>query len=470
VVLLSLVATHSNVDLETVARLSVGAPQVPSAVLADDRAVSGAVVLATCNRFEIYAEAPSDDDVEAARSAIVSTISEYSGIPEQSVSASFETHTGQDVAEHLFAVGAGLDSAVIGEREIAGQVRRALIDAQGSGAASGGLVRLFQAASRTAKDVGAQTALGSRGRSIVSVALELAGDLSEDADWSHKSVVLFGTGAYAGATMAALKDRGCSDISVFSSSGRAEAFVASRGGSAVAAADLPGAMRRADVVIGCSGSDARIDAADLERIRQGSNRPLVVIDLALSHDFDPAVGMLDDVELITLESVRAAAPEEQADALAQASDLVRGAARTFEEQQTTRAMNAAIVALRQHTQAVLDSEMERVRAQHGCTAAAEEVEFALRRMVRQLLHVPTVRARELAAEGRQDEYTAALEALYGIDVAPTAEKTPAAGSREGSSRAVVPAASPEAGQLRAPHSHPDGAACPVDHERPAQSA
>ncbi|WP_307083927.1 glutamyl-tRNA reductase [Arthrobacter agilis] len=463
-VLLSLVATHSNVDLETVARLSVGAPQVPASVLADDRAVSGAVVLATCNRFEIYAEAPSEEDVEAARSAIVSTISEYSGIPEQSVSASFETHTGQGVAEHLFAVGAGLDSAVIGEREIAGQVRRALIEAQGSGAASGGLVRLFQAASKTAKDVGAQTALGSRGRSIVSVALELAGDLSADADWSRKTVVLFGTGAYAGAAMAALKERGCTDISVFSSSGRAEGFVASRGGTAVTAADLPGAMRRADVVIGCSGSDARIDAADIERVRAGSNRPLVVIDLALSHDFDPAVGTLDDVELITLESVRAAAPEEQADALAQAADLVRGAARSFEEQQTTRAMNAAIVALRRHTQAVLDSEMERVRAQHGCTAAAEEVEFALRRMVRQLLHVPTVRARELAAEGRQDDYTAALEALYGIDMAP-AEKTPAPHpdlGAPGHAAEVVPATRP--------HEHLDGAVCPVDHERPAQSA
>jgi len=434
-------------------------------VLADDKAVSGAVVLATCNRFEIYAEAPSEEDVEAARSAIVSTISEYSGIPEKSVSASFETHTGQDVAEHLFAVGAGLDSAVIGEREIAGQVRRALIDAQGSGAASGGLVRLFQSASKTAKDVGAQTALGSRGRSIVSVALELAGDLSEDAAWSGKTVVLFGTGAYAGATMAALKDRGCTDISVFSSSGRAEAFVATRGGTALTAADLPGAMRHADVVIGCSGSDARIDAADIQRVREGGNRTLVIIDLALSHDFDPAVGTLDDVELITLESVRAAAPEEQADALAQAGDLVRDAARAFEEQQTTRAMNAAIVALRQHTQTVLDAEMERVRAQHGCTAAAEEVEFALRRMVRQLLHVPTLRARELAAEGRQDDYTAALEALYGIDVAPVAEKAPTL------ERPVEPSDTTDTVPSRRPHhTHPEGAVCPVDHERPAQSA
>ena len=471
-VLLSLVATHSNVDLETVARLSVGAPQVPSIALAGDRTVSGAVVLATCNRFEIYAETPSEDDVEAARSAIVATISEYSGISEHSVSASFETHTGLEVAEHLFAVGAGLDSAVIGEREIAGQVRRALVDAQGSGAASSGLVRLFQAASRAAKEVGAQTALGSRGRSIVSVALELSGDVSEDPTWSGKSVVLFGTGAYAGAAMAALKDRGCSDITVFSSSGRAEAFVATRGGTAVTAADLPGAMQRADVVIGCSGSDARIDAADIARVRKGTERPLVIIDLALSHDFDPAVGFLDDVELITLESVRVAAPEEQADALAQAGDLVREAARLFEEQQSTRAMNAAIVALRQHTQTVLDAEMKRVRAQHGCTAAAEEVEFALRRMVRQLLHVPTVRARELAAEGRQLEYTAALEALYGIDVAPAVDKLPSAGTAtaEPAAGSLGSAAADAEVLTHLNHTHPEGVVCPIDHEQPAQSA
>ena len=104
-------------------------------------------------------------------------------------------------------MGAGLDSAVIGEREIAGQVRRALNEAQAAGTATGSLVRLFQAASRTAKDVGSRTSLGSRGLSVVSVALDLATDLSRDADWTTKNIVIFGTGAYAGATMALLRER-----------------------------------------------------------------------------------------------------------------------------------------------------------------------------------------------------------------------------------------------------------------------
>jgi glutamyl-tRNA reductase len=416
VVLFSLVATHADIDLETVAQLSNGSSGIATSALAGSPAVKGAVVLATCNRYEIYGEAPHADDVEAARAALVGQISETSGLNEQLVSRSFSTRTGPEVTKHLFAVSSGLDSAVVGEREIAGQVRRALITAQHEGTASPGLVRLFQAASKTAKDVGAQTALGSRGLSIVSVALDLATDLSEETDWSKKKVVVFGTGAYAGATMALLRERGCRDISVFSSSGRAATFVATRGGTALDGDTLHAAVAAADVMIGCSGSDTRVEADELAQVRAGSTQPLIAIDLALTHDFDPAVGELDGVELLTLESVRLAAPQEQAESLAQASSMVSGAAQAFEQEREARSVDSAIVALRRHTMNVLDAEMEKVRARHGCTAAAEEVEFALRRMVKQLLHVPTVRARELASNGQQDEYVAALETLYGITV------------------------------------------------------
>jgi glutamyl-tRNA reductase len=442
VVLFSLVATHADIDLETVAQLSTGASELATSALSGSPEVTGAIVLATCNRFEIYGEAVHADDVEAARAALVAQISESSGLSEQLVSKSFSTRTGTDVSQHLFAVSSGLDSAVVGEREIAGQVRRALIQAQHEGTASSGLVRLFQAASKTAKDVGAQTALGSRGLSIVSVALDLASDLSENGDWATKKAVIFGTGAYAGATMSLLRERGCSDISVFSSSGRAAGFVATRGGVALDEESLPTAVAAADVMIGCSGSDTRVEAEELARVRADSPQPLIAIDLALTHDFDPAVGELDGVELLTLESVRLAAPQEQAESLSQASGIVATAAKAFEQEREARSVDSAIVALRRHTMNVLDAEMEKVRARHGCTAAAEEVEFALRRMVKQLLHIPTVRARELAANGQQDEYVAALEALYGINV----------------EQAAPPAPARESAQASAP-----GPECPVDH-------
>ncbi|GER21824.1 glutamyl-tRNA reductase [Zafaria cholistanensis] len=439
VVFVSLVASHSDIDLETVALLSAGSSGVASAVLDGTTPVSGAVVLATCNRYEVYCEAPREDDVEAARSAVISQISRASGLTEHQVSQALATKTGADAVDHLFSVGAGLDSAVIGEREIAGQVRRALIEAQQKGTASGPLVRLFQTASRTAKEVGTRTALGGRGLSIVSVALDLAADLSPDAGWADKSVVVFGTGAYAGATMALLKERGVVDLSVYSASGRAEAFVATRGGTALDDDTLTAALASADVLVGCSGGDRRLMAEDIAGLDR-AGRPLVAIDLALTHDFDPAFEDVDGVELITLESVRMAAPTEQAEALREARRIVRAAADEFEAEQRQRSADAAIVALRQHTQSVLEAEVEKVRAQHGCTAAAEEVEFALRRMMRQLLHIPTVRGRELAAQGRLDEYEAALETLYGI--APAAAAQPA---RSGSAAPAAVAAHPPVG-------------------------
>ncbi|MFM9429625.1 glutamyl-tRNA reductase [Arthrobacter sp. MP_2.3] len=415
-VLFSLVATHADIDLETVAQLSTGASELATSALAGSPAVTGAIVLSTCNRFEIYGEAARPDDVEDARAALIGQLSGSTGLNEQLVARSFNTHTGADVTRHLFSVSSGLDSAVVGEREIAGQVRRALITAQHEGTASSGLVRLFQAASKTAKDVGAQTALGARGLSVVSVALDLATELSEVPDWSTKKVVVFGTGAYAGATMSLLRERGCTDVSVYSSSGRAAGFVSTRGGTALDGESLPAAVAAADVLIGCSGADTRVEAAELALVRADSQQPLIAIDLALTHDFDPAIGGLEGVELLTLESVRLAAPQEQAESLAQASTIVAGAASTFEQEREARSVDSAIVALRRHTMNVLDAEMEKVRARHGCTAAAEEVEFALRRMVKQLLHVPTVRARELASNGQQEDYVAALEALYGITV------------------------------------------------------
>ncbi|NKX52461.1 glutamyl-tRNA reductase, partial [Arthrobacter deserti] len=147
--------------------------------------------------------------------------------------------------------------------------RRALIEAQAAGTACGTLVRLFQAGSRTAKDVAARTELGGTGRSIVSVAIEQATGSSGHTDLSAASAVVLGTGAYAGCTIAALKVRQCSNISVFSRSGRAQEFAAARGVGAVTLADLPAAIRSADVVVGCSGAGLRIDAAALEEFKAG---------------------------------------------------------------------------------------------------------------------------------------------------------------------------------------------------------
>jgi glutamyl-tRNA reductase len=423
-VLLVLVAKYRDLDIESAARLHSVSSQLARHLLASSSAVSGSVVLSTCSRFEIYCEVSPTADVDTACSDALDSVCLCTGLPVALLSSLFEHTHGESATEHLFAVAAGLDSVVAGEREVAGQVRRALAEAQAAGTASGRLIRLFQAAARTRKDVGGRTALSSTSRSIASVALDLAAAGSGHPALSDVSVVLFGTGAYAACIAEILRSRRCSTTSVFSQSGRAEAFVAARGGAALTARELPAAIARADIIIGCSGTESRIGAAQLAAWREEAARPLTVIDLAPSHDFDPQVADLPGIDLITLESVRLAAPPADAEALRLAGALVRQAARRFEEREAIRIVDTAIVALRRHIHQVLDAETERVTKQHGCGATAEDVNFALRRIVRRLLHIPTVRARELATAGRQDDYAAALEALFGLSVQLTIPRKP----------------------------------------------
>lgn len=423
VVIFSLVASHSTIDLETVARLSAGAAAVGAEVVQASDSVAGLVTLATCNRYELYAQAPSIEAIPAARDAIIDAVSVHSGLETSLVSGALLTSEGADVPRHLFTVSTGLDSAVVGEREIAGQVRRALSDAQSMGVSTAPLVRLFQAASKTAKDVGAQTALGKRGMSIVSVALDLAAELQDAPTLVGKTAVIFGTGAYAGAAMAQLSQRGCTDIRVYSGSGRAKEFVSKRGGTALSAETLPEALSQAHILLGCSGSDLQLSAELLASARLEAVEVLTAIDLALSRDFASDISELDGVDLLTLETVRQAAPAEANQTLHDAQTLVEKAAVDFELAQNARSLDHAIVALRRHTMSVLDEEIAKVRAQHGCSAATAEVEFAMRRMVKQLLHVPTVRAKELAAAGDSEAYLAALDTLFGLKIDPAAVAT-----------------------------------------------
>lgn len=424
----SLVAAHTWLDLETVAQLASGATEVSQAVAADT--VSGVVALSTCNRVELYAEAGSPHNVEQASEEILHTIAEASGLPYDEVASAFRLYRNDKAVRHLFEVGSGLKSAVVGEREIAGQVRRALNEAREAGHTTGSLTKLFETATRTAKDIGAQTALGSTGRSIVSVALDLATELRAGTSvvgaqrfWQDANILLVGTGAYAGTTLAQLEARGAKNVAVHSSSGRAHQFVEDRGGWAMAlgGSDVEGAFAEADVLIGVSGGERTVSAAQLERLREGATHRLTVLDLALTHDFDPAIGDLPAVDLITLESVKMAAPTEQQASITQAQQLVDQAVDEYLTDKRERSASDAIVTLRSHTMAVLEDEMVRVRERHGCTAAAEEVQLAMRRMVRQMLHEPTVRARQAAANGTLEEYEAALETIFGLDVAQASE-------------------------------------------------
>ena len=188
--LLVVTASHKTAPFELLERLSRTPDDVASTVVDMASCVQGAVVLATCNRFEAYVE--MDEPVTAAGAigveAVLEAVEASTGIRATELDGAYEVHSGRRVAEHLFSVASGLESVVSGEGEIAGQVRRALKSARKEGTTSPELERLFQRASQAQRKVKNVTALGRAGRSLVRLALELAD--SRIVDWSAERVLL----------------------------------------------------------------------------------------------------------------------------------------------------------------------------------------------------------------------------------------------------------------------------------------
>jgi glutamyl-tRNA reductase len=399
-VLLCLTANHQNASFDLLEKLSIGAPAAASSLVSGSAFVTGAVVLATCNRFEAYLDIdePLTGATAVAVQSTIDAMSYASGVLPDELRRSVKVITGDAVAGHLFSVTAGLESVVVGEDEISGQVGRALEAARASGTASSTLDTLFQNAARTSRDVKNHTSLGGAGRSLVRLALELAS--SRVTDWSQTRVLLVGTGQYAATTLAALRDRGAVDVRVFSPSGRAEKFAAKYGIDFETS--LPSAIAVSDVVVTCTSTMA-VSTTD---VTNDSRR--LVIDLGLPRNVDPAVALMPGVELLDLDLISKHAPVEALTAATDARALIGDAAASFTSAAT---VEPAIVAFRSHIFDLLDGEIERAERRAGDST---ETVAALRHLAGVLLHGPSVRARELAREGRADEFAAALDALYGV--------------------------------------------------------
>ena len=396
-VLLCLSANHLNADFDLLEKLSLGAPAASDALVEQGDIVAGAVVLATCNRFEAYLDI--DEPLTAARQVAVEATFEAlaaaSGVDTDALRASITVYTDDDVAGHLFAVTSGLESVVIGEDEISGQVARALIAARAAGTSSSNLERLFQRAARTSKGVRNATALGSTKRSLVGVALEMAS--SRIPDWSDQRVLVIGSGRYAATTMSALRERGAIDLRTHSPSGKGAAFALRHG--AHLELSLPEAVEQADVVITAT---TRLAVTPAHFAHTSGRR--IVIDLGLPRNVDPAVGAIDGVELLDLETVRLHAPLDLLAPAIDARGLVGAAAAEFRAEAQ---VEPAIVAVRSHVLGILDAEL--ARRDHS-----PETEAALRHMVGVIVHGPSARARELAIEGRGAEFATAVETVFGI--------------------------------------------------------
>ncbi|MEO7125892.1 MAG: glutamyl-tRNA reductase [Nakamurella sp.] len=386
---------------------------------AADPALRGIVVLATCNRFGMYLDTVRFHD---AIDAIVAAAADVLGISVQDAAQEFTACTGSTAANRLFRVAAGLDSMVVGEAEISGQVATAFQRALAGATSSSALNVLFQSAARVAKRVATDTNLGAAGRSIAAVALDAAersiGPLSGAA------VLLVGTGSYIRVVASTLKARECHDVSVFSSSGRQFEFAADRGLFAVDQEALAESLRRADLVVTCSGTGTVVLDAELMRsVMHQRGRPLQVVDLAVQPDVPEPTRQLPGVDVIGLEQVIDAASHTNAVATASITDaevMIAAAVDEFVDEIATRRLDPAVVALRQHVTDLIDREIGRL-SQRLPDEVMAEVQRSLRRIANSLLHTPTIQARTLARDGHGERYVDALHTLFGIDI-PGADK------------------------------------------------
>jgi glutamyl-tRNA reductase len=395
-VLLCLTANHRNASFDLLEKLSFAAPGAVAGLVDSTDSVRGAVVLATCNRFEAYLEIAEGSESAAAES-VVDVMSRASNVPSAELRDAVTVLTRDEVVTHLFAVTSGLESVVVGEDEIAGQVGRSLQRAREDGTTSGDLEQLFQRATQTSRGVKTRTSVGVAGRSLVRLALELAS--SRIPDWSLTRVLIVGTGQYAATTVTALRDRGATMISVFSPSGRGDAFGAKYG--LAVERDLPGAMLGADVILTCTATTVIGTSAII-----GTERRLV-IDLGMPRNVDPAIVSLPGIDLLDLETISLHAPVEELTATADARELVTGAAARYS---ADRSIEPAIVALRSHIFELLDREIERATKR----GAGPDTEAALRHLASVLLHTPSVLARQAALDGNGEKFVAGLEAVFGI--------------------------------------------------------
>ena len=410
--------SYRSAPVPVLERAAVGTAD--AAKLLDDLCSSDSVsevfVLSTCNRVEVYADVSR---FHPALADITAVLGRVTGLDVTLLAEHLYVHFAEAAVEHLFLVAAGLDSMVVGESQILGQLRHAYAAATDAGTVGRTLHELVQHALRTGKSVHAGTGIDHAGASVVSVALDEAERLV--GPLAGCRVLVVGAGSMGALTAATVRRRGGTDLVVTSRTGASAQRIAGAVDGRTVAWDDVAALRAeisaADVVVSCTGAVATVLHADDFAPRHG--RPLAVLDLALPRDVEPAVGALDGVHRIDLEALRAAgAMASDADVQA-AAGLVADQLHKYLDEQHALAVAPTVTALRARATAVIDAELQRLdtRLPELDPGARVEVAQAVRRAVEKVLHAPTVRVKELAATPDGDRYAAALRALFDLDPA-----------------------------------------------------
>ena len=429
--LLAVGLSHRTAPVELRERVDFARAGLESALVAIAARGLGAesVVLATCNRAEVYALAESEDAAEA----IARFFSEYHAIDHGAIGGHLYVHKGAGVARHLFRVAAGLDSLVVGEPQVLGQVKRAYAVARERHFTGAVTNRLFHSAFSVGKRVRSETALGEGAVSVSYAAIGLARKIF--GELKGLEALILGAGEMAKLTGIHLQSQDVNPPTIVSRTITSSVGLARQvGGRAVSWDDLATALEAADIVVTATGAAEPVLRRDqMERVmRQRRRRPLFVIDIALPRDVEPSVGDLDQVFLYNIDDLQSIVRENLArrsDELSQAEAIVEEEVNRFVSWLQSREVVPTVVALRQRFDAIRRSELERLAPKLAALPpdVRERVDEVTRLIVEKLLLLPTEQLKSVSDETLALNYADALNRLFSLSAERSEEPVPAPG-------------------------------------------
>jgi glutamyl-tRNA reductase len=437
--------SHKSAPVAILERVAVSGDTLSKLLrdVAQAEPVAEVFVVSTCNRVEVYADV---DRFHAGVTAICEMLARHCGVPAHELTTNLYVHYEDRAVSHLMAVACGLDSMVVGEGQILGQVRSALKVAGDHGTVGRVLSELGRLALRTGKRARAETGIGRAGLSLLTVAIDLAaaglGQAGPDA-LAGRDVLIVGAGSMSAMAAATATRSGAASIVVANRTRRhAERLAADVSASTAGLADLPAAMAAADVVISCTGAAGQVitasivSAAVAARTLAGRPGALILLDLAMPRDVEPDVDGLPGVVLIGMDllSVHGIAATE--DDIAAVRAILEAELAAYHSAMDAARVAPTVVALRAKAAKVVDAELARLTGRLSADGlsghALDEIAQTVRRVVDKLLHAPTVRVKELAGSPGGEEYAAALRVLFDLDPRAVEAVTRAAPEQEGS--------------------------------------
>jgi len=402
--------SHKSTSVSDLAQLALDASA--SAKLAeqliDSEHIDEAVVLSTCNRTELYA---SVSRFHGALDDATQALADIAGLRPGELRSLCAVFFDEGAVAHTFSVASGLDSLVVGESQILGQVKAALTLSQAHETVGTVLNSLFQQAIRVGKRVHTETGIGAAGRSLISAAYRLLTD--ELGALDGQRVLVVGAGAMAGLAARTAATDGAMVTCANRTLARAERLAEAVGGKAVPLADLSQALAETDVLVTCTG--ARTFTIGVDDLAGTPVRGIV--DVALPADVAPEV-TAHGVCLVNLDRLVTDQPDSaSAQEIEDARDLVRDEVASFLGLRRAAQVAPTVVALRSMASAVVAGELRRLEARlpQLDDHEREQIQRSMRRIVDKLLHTPTVRVQELSAEPDAVDYAAALRVLFALD-------------------------------------------------------